>query len=80
MHGIEPFRFTLSQPLQPHGTNLESCLFDALNDFAAVTRRNRVRLDDRKRQLHIRSIISLVAGTRAWHQCLAPVAGTGASH
>jgi len=43
---------------QPHGTNLESCFLDALDDLSGVPGLDRVRLDYRKRSLHIRSIIS----------------------
>ena len=33
MHGVEAFGLFLRQSEQPHGTDLESLVFDAVNDF-----------------------------------------------
>jgi hypothetical protein len=43
---------------QPHGTNLESRFFDALDDLSGEPGLHGVRLDYRERKLHILSIIS----------------------
>jgi hypothetical protein len=72
--GVKTFGILLRQVPKAHRPNLESCLFDALDDLADMTCSDRVRLDDGKRCLHIRPIISI---TETVH--LAPPIAAGAT-
>jgi hypothetical protein len=54
MNGVETFRFSFRQTDEPHGTNLESRLLDALKDLAGEPSSDRVRFDDGQRPFHIR--------------------------
>jgi hypothetical protein len=55
--GVEAFRLPLRQMNEPHGTNLESLVLDALNDLARKTPFDGIRFDDGQRSLgHIRRL------------------------
>jgi hypothetical protein len=56
MYGVKTFRLTLRQIDEAHGTDLECLVLDALDDSTGHTRAHGVRLDDGKRQFHIRSL------------------------
>src|SRR5262245_24350443 len=59
MHRVKPFGVAPGQMDAFHGTNLESRLFDALNDAAGKPPFHRIRLDDRQRSLGHRAIITV---------------------
>ena len=52
MHRVEAFGVLFRQMQHPHGTDLESCLFNAPDDVARVARGHSVRLDNREGAFH----------------------------
>src|ERR687887_385713 len=58
VHGVKAFRLTFGQTDEPHGTNLESFSFDALNNRTREVPFDCIRLYDGQRPLGHRAIIA----------------------
>src|SRR5205085_879875 len=58
MYRVKAFGLRLRQTHEPHGTDLESLSFDALNDSACEMPFQGIRLDDRQRSLGHPAIIT----------------------